>query len=108
MIEASHSSCWRIPSQDLIHCRSSRLTSMSKLSELCAATLQSQLAYCAKNNWAGYDPYDALNSEFFKALPLLNRRLPRIFLTQVVKRSPINVRKLLRIPKTQDPKALAL
>jgi hypothetical protein len=81
---------------------------MSKLSELCAVTLESHLAYCAKNNWAGNDPYDALNSEFFKAFPFLNRRMPRIFLTQVVKRSPVNVHKLLQIPKTQNPKALAL
>ena len=27
------------------------------------------LAYCRANDWAGYDPYDALNSELFKALP---------------------------------------
>src|ERR1700674_1645200 len=81
---------------------------MSKLSELCEVTLRRHLAYCTKNNWAGEDPYDALNSELFKALPFLNHRIPRIFLTQAVKRSPINVRKLLRIPKTQNPKALAL
>lgn len=81
---------------------------MIKLSELCAVTLQRHLEYCSKNNWAGEDPYDALNSELFKALPFLNHRVSRIFLTQVVKRSPINIRKLLRIPKTQNPKALAL
>jgi hypothetical protein len=81
---------------------------MSKLSEMCAVTLQKHLAYCTKNSWSGEDPYDALNSEFFRALPFLNHRIPRLLLTQVVKRSPINVRKLLRIPKTQNPKALAL
>jgi len=26
------------------------------------------LAYCRANDWAGYDPYDALNSGIFKAL----------------------------------------
>jgi len=30
------------------------------------------LAYCQANDWAGYDPYDALNSEIFKALPVLD------------------------------------
>ena len=64
--------------------------------------------YCRANNWAGYDPYDAVNSGLFTALPFLNSRLPRLVLTQALKRSPINVRGLLRIPKTQNPKAIAL
>ncbi|MCX6225962.1 MAG: hypothetical protein NTV01_14620 [Bacteroidia bacterium] len=60
------------------------------------------------NNWAGHDPYDALNSELFKHLPFLDFWLPRLALTQLLKRSPINFRPLLMIPKTQNPKALAL
>lgn len=64
--------------------------------------------YCRSNNWAGYDPYDALNSELFKKLPFLDFWLPRLALTQLLKRSPINFRPLLLIPKTQNPKALAL
>jgi rhamnogalacturonyl hydrolase YesR len=66
------------------------------------------LAYCRANNWAGYDPYDAVNSKAFAALPFLNSRLPRLVLTQALKRSPINIRWLLLIPKTQNPKAIAL
>src|ERR1017187_849033 len=66
------------------------------------------LAYCRTNDWAGYDPYDALNSKVFRALPFLNSRLPRLVLTQALKRSPINIRQLLLIPKTQNPKAIAL
>jgi rhamnogalacturonyl hydrolase YesR len=66
------------------------------------------LAYCRANDWAGYDPYDALNSELFKAFPVLNRRIPRLVLTQSLKRSPVNIRPYLRIPKTQNPKGLAL
>ena len=69
---------------------------------------QKLFAYCRANDWAGYDPYDALNSRLFKALPVLNSRLPRLVLTQALKRSPINVRRLLQIPKTQNPKAIAL
>jgi hypothetical protein len=64
--------------------------------------------YCQANNWAGYDPYDALNSELFKRLPFLDFWLPRLALTQLLKRSPINFRPLLLISKTQNPKALAL
>lgn len=66
------------------------------------------LAYCRANDWAGYDPYDALNSRVFAALPFLNARLPRLILTQALKRSPNIVRRLLLIPKTQNPKAIAL
>src|ERR1700693_3265032 len=66
------------------------------------------LTYCGANNWAGYDPYDALNSRLFTALPFLNYKLPRLVLTQVLKRSPVDVRRLFLIPKTQNPKALAL
>jgi hypothetical protein len=66
------------------------------------------LEYCKKNNWAGYDPYDALNSKLLGYLPFLNFRFFRIGLTQLLKRSPINIRPLLLIPKLQNPKALAL
>jgi hypothetical protein len=66
------------------------------------------LAYCRANEWAGYDPYDAVNSRLFAAVPLLNSRIPRLVLTQLLKRSPLNIRSLLLIPKTQNPKALAV
>jgi hypothetical protein len=66
------------------------------------------LDYCRRNDWAGYDPYDALNSEIFKRVPFLDSRIPRLVLTQALKRSPINLRPLLMIPKTHNPKAIAL
>jgi len=72
-----------------------------------AATLK-LLAYCRENGWAGHDPYDALNSRLFTAGSPLNRRIPRLAATQILKRLSINVRPLLGIPKTQNPKALAL
>jgi len=71
-------------------------------------TTQKLLAYCQANDWAGHDPYDALNSKVFEKLRFLNSRVPRLVLTQVMKRSPINVRRLALIPKTQNPKAIAL
>jgi hypothetical protein len=66
------------------------------------------LAYCRANEWAGYDPYDALNSRVFKALPFLNFKLARLALTQGVKRCPINLRPSLLVPKTPNPKGIAL
>lgn len=66
------------------------------------------LSYCRSQDWAGYDPYDALNSRVFKSLPSLNSRIPRLILTQALKRSPLNIRPLVGVLKTQNPKALAL
>ena len=66
------------------------------------------LNYCTANDWAGYDPYDALNSPLLTSLPFLQARVPRLLLTQAFKRSPINIRPLARIPRTQNPKAIAL
>ncbi len=70
--------------------------------------LQKLLAYCRQNDWAGYDPYDALNSKILKALPIIDSRIPRIAFTQALKLSPVNVRGLLGISKTQNSKALAV
>ncbi len=72
------------------------------------AALFKLLAYCRAEEWAGYDPYDALTSGLFTKLPLLDSRFPRLAMTQVLKRSPINIRYLALIPKAQNPKAMAL
>ncbi len=66
------------------------------------------LAYCRANDWSGYDPYDALNSRVFRSLPFLDFRLARLALTQGVKRSPVNLRPLLLVPRTPNPKGIAL
>lgn len=66
------------------------------------------LAYCQGNDWAGYDPYDALNSELFDKFKFLDSRIPRLLFTQALKRIPWNPRRLLGIPPTQNPKALGL
>ena len=71
-------------------------------------TVLKLLHFCQASDWAGYDPYDALNSKAFKAIPVLNSRIPRIMLTQTLKRSPFNIRPFLFIPKTQNAKAVAL
>jgi hypothetical protein len=76
--------------------------------QLCGDAAQKLLAYCRRYNWAGDDPYDVLSSPLFKAVPLLNTKIPRLIFTQALKRSPFNLRPLLRIPHLQNPKALAL
>jgi hypothetical protein len=76
--------------------------------EIAKTTALKLLEYCRRSKWEGYDPYDALNSRFLKYMPLIDFRLFRIGLTQVLKRSPFNIRPLLLIPKTENPKAIAL
>lgn len=72
------------------------------------ASLRKLVAYCQSNDWAGYDPYDALNSQAFGSLSLLNSRIPRLIFTQTLKRLPFNIRRLLLIPKVQNAKGIAL
>ena len=72
------------------------------------AVALSLLSYCQSHDWAGYDPYDALNSRLVVALPFLHFRPPQLLLTQALKRSPINIRRVMLVPPTQNPKALAL
>ena len=64
--------------------------------------------YCRKNDWAGFDPYDALNSRVFNSTPLATNRVCRIAITQIMKRLPMNIRPLLLVPRKQNPKAIAL
>lgn len=70
--------------------------------------LAALLGYCRAHDWAGHDPYDALNSRLLAVVPFGDRRLPQLVLTQLLKRSPIDLRGLLRVPPTQNPKAMAL
>ena len=58
-------------------------------------------------DWRGYDPYDALNSPFAQLLTA-GTPLGKRMLTQAVKRSPLNLRPLLRIPTGWNAMAVAL
>jgi len=64
--------------------------------------------YCRANGYAGYDPYDGLNSRLFQATPLRNSRLARLAWIQFHKRSPINFRSLAGIPRERNAKGVAL
>lgn len=65
-------------------------------------------ANCEAAGFAGYDPFDALNSRIFQATPLKYLRSARLGLIQAVKRSPVDLRPALLVPKGVNPKALAL
>jgi hypothetical protein len=55
----------------------------------------------------GWDPYDALASPLVRALAL-GTRPGRIVWTQLLRRSPLQLRPLLGVPRLENPKAIAL
>jgi polysaccharide biosynthesis protein VpsJ len=64
-------------------------------------------AWGEARQWKGYDPYDGLNSP---AAPVLSigTRLGRRVITQIVKQSPLNLRRALGIKPEWNAKALGL
>ena len=64
-------------------------------------------SYIEKQNYKGYDPYDALNSTFLRFFSF-NRKYPRIAFIQLLKHLPLNLRPLLGIKKSHNPKGLGL
>ena len=64
--------------------------------------------YCESQNYAGWDPYDGLNSKIFQATPLKHCDLARLIWIQSFKRSPINFRKVMFVPKEHNAKGIAL
>jgi hypothetical protein len=65
-------------------------------------------AWCRARDYAGHDPFDALNSRLFQATPLARSRLARLAWTQAFKRSPVNLRRLACVPAERNAKGLAL
>jgi len=63
--------------------------------------------YVESHDFAGYDPYDALNSPLLRALALGTRK-GRIAWTQFLRRLPFNIRPLIGISPERNPKALGL
>ena len=71
-------------------------------------TYKALAAWCRKRDYAGYDPFDALNSQLFQSTPLRRSRAARLAWTQLFKRSPVNLRKLARVPAEKNSKGTAL
>lgn len=66
------------------------------------------LAWCREHDFAGHDPFDALNSRLFQATPFAGSRNARLLWTQLVKRSPADLRALARVPAERNAKGIAL
>ena len=66
------------------------------------------LQWCRLRDFAGHDPFDALNSRVLQATPLTHSRTARLISTQLIKRSPWNLRPLARVPGQKNSKGIAL
>jgi len=69
--------------------------------------LNQLLVYVEAQDYAGYDPYDALNSPLIQRIGAKGKWV-RIAATQLLRRSPVNLRPLLGIRKGHNPKAIGL
>jgi hypothetical protein len=69
--------------------------------------IQKILSYVEAADYAGYDPYDALNSPLLQRLGGRSKAI-RIGATQLLRRCPVNLRLILGIPKGHNPKGLGL
>jgi len=66
-------------------------------------------AFCEKKDFAGWDPYDGLNSKLFQSLPLIrNSRWCRLAWIQFFKKSPVNFRRITGVPEQHNAKGLGL
>src|SRR6185369_17686739 len=65
-------------------------------------------SYCERQDFAGHDPFDGLNSRLFQATPLKHLRAARLAWLQLLKRSPADVRTLLKVPGGVNAKGIAL
>jgi hypothetical protein len=69
--------------------------------------LERMVPYIESADYAGHDPYDALNSPVIATVAARSRAV-RIGATQFLRRCPVNVRTLLGIRKGHNPKGLGL
>lgn len=66
-------------------------------------------AYCEKENFTGWDPFDGLNSKIFDSLPIIrSNKWTRLIWIQLFKKNPVNLRKLALVSKGVNPKGLGL
>ncbi|WP_299519958.1 delta-aminolevulinic acid dehydratase [Winogradskyella sp.] len=80
----------------------------SKLVSKFKKSLAQLKSYCEAEDFKGWDPYDGMNSKVFQALPIKHWDLARLAWIQGFKRSPINLRKLLLVPKEYNSMGVAL
>lgn len=71
-----------------------------------AAVCRSALTWARERDYAGYDPYDGLNSPILSAVS--RHWLLRLLAIHGVQRFPLNLRPVLRVPEERNPKGIGL
>ncbi|HEU4835558.1 MAG TPA: hypothetical protein VFS90_14110 [Pyrinomonadaceae bacterium] len=78
------------------------------MSDLFQTAHDQLFSWCQEHDFAGHDPFDALNSRLFQATPFAQSRNARLIFTQAIKRSPADLRALMRVPAERNAKGVAL
>src|SRR6185503_309952 len=78
------------------------------MSDLFQAAYDELFSWCREHDFVGHDPFDALNSRVFQSTPLSQSRNARFIWTQLVKRSPADLRALAQVPPERNAKGIAL
>ncbi len=66
-------------------------------------------SYCEVEEFKGWDPFDGLNSKVLRTiLPLKHSAILRLIVIQLFKRNPVNLRKVLLVPKQYNAKGIGL
>ncbi len=86
----------------------SRLLSEAGKVDLFQTAYDELFSWCRTRDFAGHDPFDALNSRLFQSTPLAQSRNARFIWTQLVKRSPVDLRPVVRVPAERNAKGVAL
>ncbi len=81
---------------------------MNDSAQLFQTAYDELFSWCKRHDFAGHDPFDALNSRLFQATPLANSRNARFIWTQILKRSPTDLRALVKVPAERNAKGIAL
>ena len=72
------------------------------------SSLASLVNYVEQEKYQGWDPYDGLNSKIFDSLPFKHSAFARLAWIQLFKRSPVNLRPLMLVPKGYNSKGIGL
>lgn len=82
---------------------------MKRKNQSISESLNSLIKYIEAHDFAGWDPYDGLNSALFNSIrPFRNSRLMKLVWIQAFKRAPVNLRRPALIKEGHNPKALSL
>jgi len=84
------------------------LKSLDQEQQIIRRSYQELVTYCKRNNFQGWDVFDGLNSKLLADSPFYHSKLLRLAWIQFFKRSPVNFRRLVLVPKGFNAKGMGL